>query len=400
MPKKPETFDATKGHYFVVELPDKQWAVFWQHPSQGDWHRQIAKFQDKMRAEAYVVSETQALSPAFANPDIMGQPPVETNRPLASGRSQPPVYPLYQPPKPRVADQVVALAKRIMKLLPKLYDANPRGVPAQVIADAIDTPYAETLAALRYIGRRDLAQWVHLGGSDEKRKFLFPNGVPLPSATLTPLQTTVLDIIKYAMVDGKAEISHKEIARRGEVSAASVPAALNMLIRKKYIHLIRRGTHAGAQAPVYGLGPAPPELETEPDHWITFDDLMTAKTNGASGTELEALERKMWEQNGHDPDKDLYSAEETKARMDTMMRACVGIPAVTAEERALRDGIAATMDKHVRSSKDPAAVSMGMRGAKARAAALSKERRQSIAKVAAHKRWRVGEPPPKGPVEV
>ena len=37
--------------------------------------------------------------------------------------------------------------------------------------------------------------------------------------------------------------------------------------------------------------------------------------------------------------------------------------------------------------KDPAAKSLGSRGGKARAAALSKERRSEIAKSAAQKRW-------------
>jgi len=46
------------------------------------------------------------------------------------------------------------------------------------------------------------------------------------------------------------------------------------------------------------------------------------------------------------------------------------------------------IDTPERSGKDPAAVSMGKRGGKARAAGLTPERRSEIAKKAAEKRWR------------
>jgi general stress protein YciG len=41
-----------------------------------------------------------------------------------------------------------------------------------------------------------------------------------------------------------------------------------------------------------------------------------------------------------------------------------------------------------KSGKDPAAVSMGKRGGKARAQAMTPERRAEIAKKAAEKRWK------------
>jgi hypothetical protein len=47
-------------------------------------------------------------------------------------------------------------------------------------------------------------------------------------------------------------------------------------------------------------------------------------------------------------------------------------------------------DTPEKSGKDPAAVSMGKRGGKARAANMTPERRADIAKKAAEKRWRKG----------
>ena len=46
------------------------------------------------------------------------------------------------------------------------------------------------------------------------------------------------------------------------------------------------------------------------------------------------------------------------------------------------------MDTPEKSGKDPAAVSMGKRGGKARAQAMTPERRAEIAKKAAEKRWK------------
>ncbi len=46
------------------------------------------------------------------------------------------------------------------------------------------------------------------------------------------------------------------------------------------------------------------------------------------------------------------------------------------------------IDAPEKSSKDPAAVSMGKRGGKARAAKMTPERRVEIAKKAAEKRWK------------
>ena len=46
------------------------------------------------------------------------------------------------------------------------------------------------------------------------------------------------------------------------------------------------------------------------------------------------------------------------------------------------------LDTPEASGKDPAAVSMGKRGGKARAQAMTPERRAEIAKKAAEKRWR------------
>lgn len=99
----------------------------------------------------------------------------------------------------------------------------------------------------------------------------------------------------------------------------------------------------------------------------------------------KALERKMQIQNGHDPDKDFYPAEEAKARFDTMLRACVGIPAAS-------EGRARFARRHCRYHGQARAAQQRPFG---RAASLSKDRRRAIAKIAAAKRWRIG-----GPVEL
>jgi hypothetical protein len=50
-------------------------------------------------------------------------------------------------------------------------------------------------------------------------------------------------------------------------------------------------------------------------------------------------------------------------------------------------GIEEDIDTPERAGKDPAAVSMGKRGGKARAESMTPERREEIAKKAAEKRW-------------
>lgn len=79
------------------------------------------------------------------------------------------------------------------------------------------------------------------------------------------------------------------------------------------------------------------------DYW-THDDLVEM-CRGKSETEVAALTAQFWAMHGIDPEKDFYSPEETKKRMDTMVRACLFIPAADEEEQKLREQIAEDMDK-------------------------------------------------------
>lgn len=60
--------------------------------------------------------------------------------------------------------------------------------------------------------------------------------------------------------------------------------------------------------------------------YLTFDDLSAAHKT-MSEEEFAVLEAKFWADHGINPETDLYSAEETERRFNTMMAACLRVKA-------------------------------------------------------------------------
>lgn len=75
--RKSNRFDASVGHYWVAPLPDGKLGVFWSHPNHDHWHRQVASFQDRNRAEEYAIAEMNNLNPKFSPSDLAEAPPYE-----------------------------------------------------------------------------------------------------------------------------------------------------------------------------------------------------------------------------------------------------------------------------------------------------------------------------------
>jgi len=286
-------FDATKGGFWLGQLPDGQHAVFWSHPSLGEWHRQIAAFPSKERAEAYLVNEAQTLTPAFAPKDLTEPAPPEAEERYCELRTRTPEMharvaqamrnlgaeeddkgvltlknlrvraddPAWDPdPEPIEAshsrtpepsrlpspDQMLADLKEMFELLPD-------GITSQHFMERYRLPYNDALASLRWLHDNGHAQWVYKGGRPGAGKVLLPPNVKYTENDLSVRQEKVLQALIEGAHEGVVSMTFVEISHIAGVSFNGMGAHLWALEKKGYIRLAQPYDKSRGKPAVYRI---------------------------------------------------------------------------------------------------------------------------------------------------
>lgn len=329
MTTEPEDDLIDKGMLWLATLPNGKTILLHRGDALKKWHREIGTFPDEATAKAY-----------------------------ARRRG----FKLEEPSKRLVDRQVepapARLGKQILEKLPALYAKHPLGISVDVLLKAIegDHDYHSMLAAVRWLDYTKRAQWVYRGSGS--RKFLFPKDVAAPSrSSLSAAQEKVLAVLLADAKDsdGLTSIGYRDIARGAGIQRGTVAHIIDTLRTRGYVELIKSGAskttdHGYNKPSIYRVTSTPTKKQAA-EQRLTLDDLSPEALQGRSDAEIDGIERKFWEQAGINPDTDLYPPEEAKARVETTLRACLGIPPASEEERALREQIGADMDKHKRTYK-------------------------------------------------